>query len=214
MPSPKWKLVVDIGEPEPIIPGNTSISVSNNVEAHSHAENSGINLDHPEATESDGRDSRIDQVISLLGEYMPSDPSSPLASYLPGFMSLRLMLLRLSRTPDEDEMVRTLMGSFSSYSSGGRAKNDIAIMLARDYMFLAQQHQSQPHSFQQQHAQSFLVQSSSPSMMHANAPGPSYSFYGIGPQAPGPPASFQNSPALAPIPMSGNPGDSVSIVSA
>jgi hypothetical protein len=92
-----------------------------------------------------GRDTRIDAVVSLLGEFMPSDPSSPVAPYVSGFMSLRLLLLRPSRTIDEDELTRTILDSFSSYTAGGRARADIAVMLARDYMFLGQQQQQQPH---------------------------------------------------------------------
>lgn len=220
MPSPKWKLVVDIGEPETLIPVHSNVSVSNimsvstTVEGHSQGDEAPMGLDQSHDT-GDGRDIRIDQVISLLGEYMPSDPTSMLSSYLPGFMSLRLMLLRPSKTPEEEEMIRTLLGSYSSYSAGGRAKNDTAVMLARDYMFLHQQHQQHPFQHQQQpqqQAQPFLGQGS-PNMMQASAPSHGYSFYGLGSQAPDSAGTY-NSPALAPIPMSGNNGgDSVSIVS-
>ena len=157
------------------------------------------------------RDSRIDNVIALLGEFMPSDPSSPIASYLPGFMSLRLMLLRPSRAPQEEDLVRTMLGSYSSYSAGGRTKSDIAVMLARDYMFLIQQQTSpQQQSIPQQ--QSFLGQSAlSNSTTQSNA-SLGYSFFGLS-SANGHISNFHNSPALAPIPMSGKLHDSISIVS-
>jgi len=156
------------------------------------------------------KDSRIDEVVSLLGEYMPSDPSSPLSSCLPGFMSLRLMLLRPSKTAEEEELMRTMLDSYSSYTAGGRAKADIALMLARDYMFLTQQQAQQ----QQQQQQPFLGVGQS--MMQAtSAQAPGYSSYrGLLPSASDPASSFQNSPALSPIPLPGNGlVDNVSIVS-
>ena len=125
LPSPKWKLVVDIGEPQPQpqqIQSTAAATDANGVEK----------------SDATGRDPRIDDVVSLLGELMPSDPNSPLSPYLSGFMSLRLLLLRSSRSPEEEERARTMLDSYTSYSQGGRSKADIGIMLARDYMFLAQ----------------------------------------------------------------------------
>eukprot|EP00536_Pseudo-nitzschia_multiseries_P003447 jgi/Psemu1/174565/gw1.53.155.1 len=132
LPSPKWKLVVDIGEPPPqsqqVVSANTSTSTDVN----------GIDKGVDAVKEETGRDHRIDDVVSLLGELMPSDPQSPLAPYLSGFMSLRLLLLRSSRSPEEEDRARTMLDSYTSYSQGGRSKADIGIMLARDYMFLSQ----------------------------------------------------------------------------
>jgi hypothetical protein len=151
MPSPKWKLVVDVGEPEPVhqvrnSQMNLSDVVTSNAEVRCEPnEDSALTGDvFLENVEDNGKDSRIQQVIALLGEYMPSDTSSPLASSLPGLMALRLMLLRRSRSPEEDETVRTILGSYSSYSAGGRTKDDIAVMLARDFMFLVRQQPSPP----------------------------------------------------------------------
>ena len=145
------------------------------------------------------RDSRIDEVVSLLGEFMPSDPASPVAPYVSGFMSLRLLLLRSSRTVEEDELTKTILSSFSSYTAGGRARADIAVMLARDYMFLGQQQQQQ-YGYQAQ------------GMMSSAAPVPSnssgLSLFGL----PSTSSSLQNSPALTPIPMPGSI-DALSIVS-
>lgn len=214
MPSPKWKLVVDIGEAEVIAPPSNAGAQMSSSTGVSQGQHPGAHGDHAVTTDASGRDGRIDQVISLLGEYMPSDPASPLASYLPGFMSLRLMLLRPSKVPEEEDIVRTMLGSFSSYSSGGRAKSDIAVMLARDYMFLAQQPPSQAPP--QQHAPVFRnhgQNDSGSSMMHQNAQPPGYSFFAMGPGSSTSNASFHNSPSLAPIPMSGNAVDSASIVS-
>jgi len=88
-------------------------------------------------------DSRIAEIVTLLGDHMPSDPSSAHSTYLSGFMSLRLLLLRSSRSPDEDEIVQTLLSSYSSYASSGRTQSDIALMLARDFLFLRQHHAAQ-----------------------------------------------------------------------
>ena len=146
------------------------------------------------------KDHRIDEVVSVLGEFMPSDPSSPLSSYTSGFMSLRLLLLRSSRSQEEEELVRTMLDSFSSYGAGGRTRSDIAVMLARDFMFLSQQSQRQPSSlgFGQAVAQP-PVQATNASNM------PLFDL---------PPASFQNSPTLTPIPAPrNNHVDSITIIS-
>ena len=86
-------------------------------------------------------ESKVDpteKMIQLLGEHMPSDASSPAANYLSGFMMLRLMLLRKTRSSAEEDMVRILTGSYTSYCSAGRTRGDIALLLARDCMFLSQ----------------------------------------------------------------------------
>ncbi len=90
-----------------------------------------------------GRDPRVDEVVSLLGELMPSDPNSALAPYLSGFMSLRLLLLKPSRSPEEEDRACTMLDSYTSYAQGGRSKSDIGVMLARDYMYLAQNNSNQ-----------------------------------------------------------------------
>jgi hypothetical protein len=217
MPSPKWKLVVDVGEPEPVhqvrhSQMNVSDVVSSNADVRNEDNDDSVLNGNVflESTEDSGRDSRVQHVISLLGEYMPSDTSSPLASSLQGLMSLRLMLLRRSRSPEEEEMVSTILGSYSSYSAGGRTKDDIAVMLARDFMFLVRQ---QPSPQPQAQTQSFLGQSLSNNMMESDSCNMGYSFFGLGPTPSGPISSFHTSPSLAPIPMSGSINDSVSIVS-
>jgi len=193
MPSPKWKLVVDISFP--------AIPSIQNDQIHSTPviEDTASSVSDPPMSKEDGKDNLVDQVISLLGEHMPSDPSSPLASYLPGFMSLRLMLIRTSRSEEEEEFVRTMMGSYSSYMASGRNKTDIAIMMARDFMFIIQSRLSP----------SFPVKCNPPPTA---TPAPTnVHFYGT------PPADFvyKNSPALTPIIPSSNRlnNDAVSIVS-
>ena len=94
----------------------------------------------PASNSNSDNDARVAEIVTLLGDHMPSDPSSPHSSYISGFMSLRLLLLRSSRSPDEDEIIQTLLSSYSSYASSGRTQPDIALMLARDFLFLKQHH--------------------------------------------------------------------------
>jgi hypothetical protein len=151
------------------------------------------------------KDSRIDQVIFLLGEFMPSDPASPLVT---GFMSLRLMLLRPCKSAEDEDIVRTILGSYSSYTMSGRTKQDTAVNLSRDYMFLSQQSQAQAlfPGFGQ------CMMSSVPM---SNSIG--FSLFSLPPSGTSSAsASFQNSPVLAPVaPMAllSNGQDSISIVS-
>ena len=185
LPSPKWKLVVDIGEPEPASSTVTGQIASNVSYNQGSLELSDASSDTDKA--AGGRDPRIDAVVSLLGELMPSNPNSALAPYLSGFMSLRLLLLRPSRSPEEDDRARTMLDSFSSYSQGGRSLTDIGVMLARDYMFLCQQKTQQPANF-------FSVGQNNA----AASALPGYSVFDV-----------HNSPTLAPISLN----DCTSIVS-
>ena len=119
MPSPKWKLVVDVGEMQ--------------------AQAAPVPQQNSTATNGADNDALTSEVITMFGEHMPSDPSNPGFSYLQGFMSLRLLLLRNTRTNQEQDIVNTILSSYSSYKAGGRTRPDIALMLARDFLFLNQQ---------------------------------------------------------------------------
>ena len=254
MPSPKWKLVVDIGDVEetvsvPIASAASSAGMGlsshgldtsrfedikeehiphpSNVasaEAAPHEEPSLQNVPSvataPAAASAqmsvDARDPRIDVVVALLGEFMPSDPASPLSPFLSGFMSLRLLLLRPSRNADDEDLVRTMIESYSSYTAGGRSRSDIAVMLARDFMFLSQQKQpaQEQHVHHQAHQQPSMLSIENPMMQGSSHPMGSQSsttglsLFGL----PSTSSSLQNSPALAPIPLPGS-HDSMSIVS-
>lgn len=138
VPSPKWKLVVDIGmkkesdeEPDPKM---HSIDISNVLTNVNPSNGNAI-------SDESGRDARLDEVVALLGENMPHDQNSAYFSYLSSFMSLRLMLLKPSPSTEEIEQQGTLLSSYNSYLSSGRSRSDIAVMIARDYMFLRQQSQ-------------------------------------------------------------------------
>jgi len=138
LPTPAWKLVIDLGNPcnqpqqaaEPEVNAVTSCS----------------QVAEDGAVDQNKKDSRIDEIISILGEHMPSDPSSNMSNFIQGFMTLRLLLLRpqLSWNAQDNEVIRIMVGSYSSYSSSGRARKDIALLLARDYMFLMQARNQQP----------------------------------------------------------------------
>ena len=82
-----------------------------------------------------GEDPRVRDLILLLGESIPSDLSTPLGKQLHGLMSLRLVLLKRQRTPEEDQLVETVLVLFESYKSASRPRGDIAILLARDFSF-------------------------------------------------------------------------------
>jgi cell wall-associated NlpC family hydrolase len=203
--------VVDIGEPEesPAVSAAASTTAADTSTTGMSEGNENFAPSSVTA-QVNGKDPRMDDVVSLLGEYMPSDPSSTMAPYLSGFMSLRLLFLRPSRTAEEADLARTMLDSFSSYSAGGRSRSDIAVMLARDFMFLSQQQQ-----------QLYVAHAAQPVAQHngflglggqqhqINAPVPSgMSLFGL----PITTTSIQNSPALTPIPMPGT-ADSMSIVS-
>ena len=232
MPSPKWKLVVDIGDESE----STSVQATN---AGSSATTSTATTTTPGATQEkteqgsgavqegtrpnagssvsevtetpaevsssvaglstqSKRDPRLDEVLSILAEFMPSDAQSSWGPFLPGFMSLRLLLLRQSQSREEHEIVRTMLDSFSSYSANGRQRSDIAVMLARDFLFMSQQQQLQ-----------LSIDGSvmAPSQ-GSNTANSGFPVFGL----PSTNSTFQNSPALAPIPVPGT-NDSMSVVS-
>jgi len=143
MPSPKWKLIVDVGDdaqpPQAQQPPITQQQPQNihQQQQEQHQQQTGGVTSRGSGADSDA----IADVISIFGEHMPSDPSSPSFAYLQGFMSLRLLLLRTSRTEQEQDIVNTILSSYSSYKAGGRTRSDMALMLARDFVFLTEQSQ-------------------------------------------------------------------------
>ena len=164
MPSPKWKLVVDLGQPQ----ATTTTSQQQQQQQQHRAPPMSQAGHSRHAAQQQQQSQRMDvqetyaasspspdpakltsEVISIFGEHMPSDPTNPAFQYLEGFMSLRLLLLRSIRNEKEQDVVNTILSSYSSYKAGGRTRPDIALMLARDFMFLNPQAQ-QAHS---QHGQ-------------------------------------------------------------
>lgn len=132
VPSPKWKLVVDIGTK----PQTEEDMVDPAI---------GAGANPPSQTKNVAEESQLEKLVALLGEHMPHDPSSPHTAHLSGFMSCRLMLLKPIRTPQEEETASTLLSSYISYLNSGRTNSDTAMMIARDFMFLRQQLQPQTH---------------------------------------------------------------------
>ena len=78
---------------------------------------------------------------------MGSHRSIPYSAYLPGFEALRQLLVKYDKTDDESDMLRTTLDSYTSYLSSGRKREEIAWMIARDFMLLSQpKNQSAPAS--------------------------------------------------------------------
>jgi hypothetical protein len=79
-----------------------------------------------------------DEIVSVLGEYMPIGPDSPGAAYSHSFVALRLLFLRADLKAHDEANAQMMINSYRSYIAGGREKKDVASLLARDYMFLMQ----------------------------------------------------------------------------
>lgn len=142
VPTPKWKLVVDIGMKSKDENQSNSTEITNSGPMVAHAsmqQNRAVSngTAHPDPR-------LINEVITLLGDIMPQDQNSPLHTHVSSIMALRLMLLKRNPTPAELECQTTLLSSYQSYKSSGRAKSEIAIMVARDYAFLRQLQPNEP----------------------------------------------------------------------
>ncbi|KAL7544327.1 hypothetical protein ACHAWF_007710 [Thalassiosira exigua] len=150
-PRPRWKLAVDMGNGGGGGGGGwggrrTTVEerrrAAVDVAAAAPAANAASGLSR--------RNSQISNLIALLGENIPSDDSnSPLGPRVHDIMSLRLVLLKVGRTTEEELLVDSLLTLFESYVGAGRSRQDIAALLARDYAFHSlqqqQQHQQQHH---------------------------------------------------------------------
>jgi hypothetical protein len=100
--------------------------------------------------------SKVDDMLRLMQDYMPQDSLSPNISYLPGFTSLRLLLLKTTaKTDRETQLVTTLTNQLVAYEGQNRARQDIALLLARDFMMMTQQQQQIQF---QSHQQSLVQQ--------------------------------------------------------
>ena len=120
LPTPKWKLVVDIGA--------TATEADNLTEEGSSV---------AEDLQAAERTNIVAELVSMLGEYMPCDPDTPADAYT-GFMSLRLMLLKGNKSDFENLCLDTILNSYTSYQLGNRSRGEIASLLVRDYAFLLQ----------------------------------------------------------------------------
>jgi len=111
MPSPRWKLVVDVG----LAPTSNDSNID------------------PDT------DNKIRELDSLIEAHMPHDKDSPLASLLPGFTSLRLLLVKRSRSDRENELLQSALDSFEKYRSSGQPDANAVGMTARDFMIKSRQ---------------------------------------------------------------------------
>jgi hypothetical protein len=109
-PSPKWKLVVDVGVGPPAKPD--------------------------EMTEEEAQ--LRHELLILIQKCMPVDKNSQFASYLPGFTSLRLLLTQHILSPREEDLLKSILGVYASYKKGSqRSEPNIAVLTARDFMLLS-----------------------------------------------------------------------------
>lgn len=94
----------------------------------------------PPTTEDDAKpaDKRVAEVLNLLAEHTPTHRNSPYSPYLPGFTSLRLLLLKRGKAKEDEDILGTILGSYSSYLNSGKSNGETAWMIARDYMLLTQ----------------------------------------------------------------------------
>ncbi|KAL7478046.1 hypothetical protein ACHAW6_003829 [Cyclotella cf. meneghiniana] len=82
---------------------------------------------------------QINSLLLILCETIPCDPCQQVHD----LMTLRLLLLRPHRTPEENHLLDTILILFESYMNAGRTRADIATMVVRDFSFHLQ-HQQQP----------------------------------------------------------------------
>lgn len=187
-PSPRWKLVIDVNtskvddDRNPLArPDNTQIAAALSTPVHQGAVSTLQQTHYPtnpqasamstgnlaaapaQVAAPDGahNETQIKNLISLLGENMPSDSTSPLGQQINDLMSLRLVLLRKNRTLEEQQLVDAILVLFESYVAAGRSSKDIALLVCRDFLFHKEQnerlsllqHQQMSLSGQQQQQQ-------------------------------------------------------------
>ncbi|KAL7464369.1 hypothetical protein ACHAXS_004699, partial [Conticribra weissflogii] len=151
-PSPKWKLVVEVGPNDGAEGDSRSIEQVCGLKRPAESSptrfqskkrlsstngNCGNNQNHNPSSQDSissgtsiatdkSKDDHIKDLVLLLGENIPSDPTSPLGQQLNGIMTLRLILLRSQRNPEEQQLVDTILVLFESYVNAGRSRPDIA----------------------------------------------------------------------------------------
>lgn len=105
-PSPKWKLVVDVG--------------------------------NDATNESDDMDvAKLTSLLRIIETHTPQDNKSSIAGVLPGFTSLRLLLVKERRSPRENDLLKSVLACYNSYRTTGRSEADVALLTARDFMALS-----------------------------------------------------------------------------
>lgn len=127
MPSPKWKLVVDVGA--------TLAAPVTESSAEDPTTAKQLETNQDSSASANGADG----LLKLLTELMPTHMNSPLSAYLPGFTSLRMMLLKSTKTQNETELVNCMVQSYESFLSTGRPLQDIAMLVVRDFVAMSQE---------------------------------------------------------------------------
>lgn len=130
LPTPKWKLVIDMSS---IVP---QASNSQNASKSSFSFMSSSNDAEGGVLNSAPKDPRVHEIVNLLGEHLSSNMSSTSPSDIDALTGLRLFLLKTNRTHQEKEIEATLLGSYSSYLGCEKSKTEVATMLSRDFSFL------------------------------------------------------------------------------
>lgn len=140
LPTPKWKLVIDMSTPCPSTNAATDVVrtqfpvISSFSSAASMSNQNGVSN-----YQAASHDNRVNEIIGLLGEELSLSMRTPSeSSHLESLTGLRLFLLKSARTPEDKDAVSTLVGSYSSYVSSGKSRSDVALMLSKDYSFLMQ----------------------------------------------------------------------------
>jgi len=121
-PTPKWKLVIEIGNP---IPKSPAIQA------------------HPSMAEMSDKEEPVvvAEIVTLLGnELLAASKANPSPQDLsPEMMGMRLLLLKSasSRTAKEKDLVGILEGSYKAYAKDNkRSRSELARLLVTEYMCL------------------------------------------------------------------------------
>jgi hypothetical protein len=77
------------------------------------------------------KSTQVKDLLAILCENISSDPSQSVQD----LMTLRLLLIRPTLTPEEDHLLDTVLILFESYLTAGRSRPDIATMVVRDFSF-------------------------------------------------------------------------------
>lgn len=139
LPTPKWKLVIDMGSPNATSsPGVASVKPTLTIATSKMEQPSSLTPITPKV------DSKIFEIVNVLADEMSTDISANMYTQSSDMISLRLLLLKSNRNDDEDDLVSTVVSSYTSYVLSGRASNEIAVMVTRDYIYMTQNQQSIP----------------------------------------------------------------------
>jgi hypothetical protein len=182
-PTPKWKLVVEMGDSKPVPTQSSnrllhyehnvakkskevphSVSVASIVDQQEKLAPASICMEETHEEEQ--------HIASLLGQHMPMSQLAPGdgsndMTMLPYFMSLRLLLLRAPnrRSIQEMEKVDTIIKSYRGYLQGERKEKQIVDLLVQDWRFLSQTEEVPTARYLEPSYQSHVMDNSSTTMV-------------------------------------------------